>query len=120
MQNPWLSILLSDYEGHMSLPEVAQAGMLSREFEVLVRQYVPESVAILGCSGGGGFDRISPNVTSRVVGVDINAAYIETARPDFWGNFALLSCTPAICKPQRCDSILSICSALRPCLSIWI
>ena len=70
MQNPWLSIPLSDYEGHMSLPEVAQAGMLSREFEVLLRQYVPESVAILGCSGGSGFDRISPNVTSRVVGVD--------------------------------------------------
>jgi hypothetical protein len=33
MQNPWLSIPLSGYERHMSLPRVGQAQMLSDEFE---------------------------------------------------------------------------------------
>ena len=29
MSNPWLSIPLEDYEGHMSLPAVGQAQMLA-------------------------------------------------------------------------------------------
>ena len=32
MSNPWLSIRLEDYEGHMALPDVGQAKMLVNEF----------------------------------------------------------------------------------------
>jgi hypothetical protein len=32
MKNPWLDIPLSDYEGHMALPEVAQAQLLADVF----------------------------------------------------------------------------------------
>jgi hypothetical protein len=50
--SPWLDIPLADYEGHMALPEIAQARMLAGELERAVRQHTPSSVAIIGCSGG--------------------------------------------------------------------
>jgi ubiquinone/menaquinone biosynthesis C-methylase UbiE len=90
MQNPWLDIPLSDYEGHMFLPQVGQAQMLADEFEYLLRKFMPRSVAILGCSGGNGFDRISSDVTTRVVGVDINPSYVEETRARFSGRFQML------------------------------
>ena len=76
MRSPWLDIPLADYEGHMSLPGIAQAEMLADEFANLLTEYSPPAVAVVGCAGGNGFDRISPKVTPRVVGVDINPTYI--------------------------------------------
>jgi hypothetical protein len=78
-RNPWLDIPLADYEGHMALPQVAQAALLADLFELVLRTYRPESVAVLGCAGGNGFDRIDPQITGRVVGIDINPAYIAAA-----------------------------------------
>ncbi|MFN8546642.1 MAG: methyltransferase domain-containing protein [Candidatus Eisenbacteria bacterium] len=78
MRNPWLEIPLSDYESHMSLPNVGQAEMLASEFAESLRRFSPESVAVIGCAGGNGFDRI-PSATRRVVGVDINPDYIASA-----------------------------------------
>jgi hypothetical protein len=49
--SPWLDIPLAEYEGHMALPEIAQARMLADELESAVRQHAPSSVAIIGCSG---------------------------------------------------------------------
>ncbi len=83
MRNPWLDIPLSDYEGHMALPYVAQAQLLSDLFAEALREFSPESVAILGCAGGNGFERISPQVTKRVVGVDLHPKYIQEARSRF-------------------------------------
>ncbi len=80
MKNPWLEIPLADYEGHMAMPEVAQATLLGDIFERTLHEHVPVSVAILGCAGGNGFDRIDPKVTTRVIGIDINPAYVATAR----------------------------------------
>jgi SAM-dependent methyltransferase len=80
MNNPWIEIPLADYEGHMSLPEVAQATLLADIFERMLREHAPASVAILGCAGGNGFDRIDPQVTTRVIGIDINPVYVATAR----------------------------------------
>jgi SAM-dependent methyltransferase len=81
MKNPWLDIPLTDLEGHMALPHVAQALLLSDVFASALKKFSPQSVAIIGCSGGNGFERISPLVTRRVVGVDINPDYIrETQR----------------------------------------
>lgn len=74
--NPWLNIPLADYEGHMSLPAIGQADMLAEQFENLLREHAPASVALLGCAGGNGLDRISPT-TKRVVGIDINPGYVE-------------------------------------------
>ncbi|MCX7170280.1 MAG: class I SAM-dependent methyltransferase [Proteobacteria bacterium] len=77
MKNPWLAIPLADSEGHMSLPAVGQARMLADVFESLLHEFLPKSVAVIGCAGGNGFERISPDVTTRVIGVDINPTYIE-------------------------------------------
>jgi ubiquinone/menaquinone biosynthesis C-methylase UbiE len=81
MRNPWLEIPLHDYEGHMALPSIGQAQLLSEQLEAIVRRLQPSSVAVIGCAGGNGFDRIEPGIVRRVVAADINAAYLdETAR----------------------------------------
>ena len=94
MTNPWLHIPLADYEGHMALPHVAQASLLADLFGALLREHQPESVAVLGCAGGNGLERIDPAATGRVVGVDINPAYVEATRERHQGRFARLE---AIC-----------------------
>ncbi|RPI77037.1 MAG: hypothetical protein EHM45_10650 [Desulfobacteraceae bacterium] len=60
MKNPWLEIPLCDYEGHRALPQVAQARLLADVFARALGRYSPESVAVLGCAGGSGFERIDP------------------------------------------------------------
>lgn len=77
MHSPWLSISLADYEGHMSYPAVHQAKMLAEQFGKLLAEFSPPSVAVIGCAGGNGFDRICPAITGRVVGVDINPHYVQ-------------------------------------------
>lgn len=78
--NPWLEIPLADYEGHMALPEVAQAAYLADTLERLVKDHAPQSVAVIGCAGGNGFDRLARTKVPRVVGADINPAYLAEAK----------------------------------------
>ena len=85
MSNPWLDIPLADYEAHMALPTVGQSQLMADELEGLVRRHAPTSLAVIGCAGGNGFDRLSGTSVARVVGVDINAAYIEQARRRYVG-----------------------------------
>jgi SAM-dependent methyltransferase len=85
--NPWLSIPLADYEGHMSLPEVAQSAALASEFEDLLQARRPTSVALLGCAGGNGLERVDATVTRRIVALDINPAYVEATCSRFDGRF---------------------------------
>jgi hypothetical protein len=80
MPNPWLTVPLSDYEGHMSSPEVAQLAALSDLFAEALAFIRPKSVAVLGVAGGNGLDRVDSNITTRVVGVDIHSDYLETTR----------------------------------------
>jgi SAM-dependent methyltransferase len=81
--SPWLDIPLADYEGHMALPEIAQARMLADELESAVRQHAPSSVAIIGCSGGNGFERLIGTTVERIVGIDINPTYVAAAQARF-------------------------------------
>ncbi len=80
MENPWLDIPASEYEAHMSLPEVAQAQALSSLMAAALKQYEPDSVAVIGCSTGNGFEHIDIRRTRRVVGLDINPLYLEYLR----------------------------------------
>jgi len=75
--SPWLSIPLEEYEGHMALPEIGQAQMLAGKLEFAVRRYSPKSIAIVGCAGGNGLDRLVGSGIERIVGIDINPAYVE-------------------------------------------
>jgi len=77
MQNPWLQIPLADYEAHMAHPSVGQAQLLADQFERLVSQYSPKSLALVGSAGGNGLERLAPGRLERIVAVDINPRYIE-------------------------------------------
>lgn len=90
MRNPWLDIPLADYEDHMALPNVGQAQLLSDVFASALSKYEPRSVAVLGCAGGNGFDRVSSKVTKRVVGVDLNPNYLLHTRTRFDHRIPLL------------------------------
>src|SRR5579859_5603193 len=80
MSNPWLTIALEDYEGHMGAGNVRQLEALSDLFGRALELCRPESVAVLGVAGGNGLERIDRDVTKRVVGLDINAKYLEAVR----------------------------------------
>ena len=82
-KNAWLDIPLADYEGHMALPQIAQAQLLSDVFSGALNKFSPQSVAVLGCAGGNGFDRISAQITRRVVGIDLNPEYVHETRRRF-------------------------------------
>lgn len=83
MSNPWLSIPLADYEGHMSAEGVRQLGIVADLFKFALNYCRPESVAILGIAGGNGVDQIDCATTTRIVGVDINRAYLDEVRRRF-------------------------------------
>jgi len=90
MRNPWLDIPLAAYEAHMASPEVVQAQMVGAALAELLQTLRPRSLAVIGCAGGNGFERIDGRQTTRVVGVDINPAYLAEARRRFDGAFAEL------------------------------
>ena len=80
MRNPWLDIPLADYEAHMALPTVGQSQLIADELDALIRKHSPGSLAIVGCAGGNGFDRVAGTSVRRLVGVDLNPEYIQLAR----------------------------------------
>ena len=80
MDNPWLEIPAADYEGHMAAPEVGQLQALNLLFKTTLERYRPHSVAVLGCCTGNGFEHIDGAVTRRVLGIDINGAYLDVLR----------------------------------------
>jgi hypothetical protein len=80
MGNPWLDIPLDDYEGHMSLPEVGQAQMIADQFDRAIMRWSPASIAVIGCAGGNGLERIAVGTVERIVAVDVNPDYLEQTR----------------------------------------
>lgn len=85
MRNPWLDIPLDDYEAHMAQPAIAQAALIADQLNILIETHAPSSVAIIGCAGGNGFDRLIDGRVDRVAGIDINPRYIEEARQRYAG-----------------------------------
>jgi len=85
MRNPWLDIPLGDYEAQMALAAIGQSQLIANQLDILVSTYAPSSVAILGCAGGNGFERLIDTSVSRVVGVDINPQYLGEARQRYDG-----------------------------------
>ncbi len=83
MTNPWLDLPLAEYEGHMAHPDVAQSPLLADVFAQHLNLSRPQSVAVIGCAGGNGFERIDWTTTRRVVGVDLNGRYLEQVRRRF-------------------------------------
>ena len=88
--NPWLTIPLEDYESHMSLPSVGQSSYLAGVLRRWADSLKPSSVAIPGCAGGNGFNVLSSSGVRRVVGIDINAAFLDAVRKRYSGMFHTL------------------------------
>ncbi len=82
-QNPWLQIPAEDYEGHMSAPNVAQLQMLNKIFIDVLNEYLPKSIAVLGCTTGNGLEHLIDKNIERIVGVDINPDYISICKKQF-------------------------------------
>lgn len=83
MENPWLNIPAEDYEGHMSAPNVQQLQMLSGIFADVLNELSPESICVPGCATGNGFEYFIGKNAKRIVGVDINPAYIALCKNRF-------------------------------------
>ena len=95
MKNPWLRIPASDYEAHMALPEVAQTQALSKLMASVLTEYAPTSLAVIGCTTGNGFQHIDTKHTRRIVGIDINPAYLTVIETRFAGKFPRLELVEA-------------------------
>jgi len=93
----------------MASPEVGQLKALSDLFAEALAIRRPESVAILGVAGGNGLEHIDPSITSRVVGFDINASYLEEVRRRFAG----LSGLELLCQDLARESLPSAFEPLR-------
>ena len=80
MDNPWESIPLSDYEGHMGSAGVMQLQMLNKIMKEQLCEYPVTTAVILGAAGGNGLEHISSEKYSAVSAVDINRSYLEEAK----------------------------------------
>ena len=80
MTNPWLRIPATDYEQHMSSPDVDQLSFLAYTFKESVESHDASAIALLGCATGNGLEYVNPENTSRVTAVDINPEYLEILR----------------------------------------
>lgn len=82
----WLTIPWEDYESHMDHESVGQLGFLREVFAEVLADHKPESVVVVGCATGNGFDRVDLGVTRRVIGIDVNPAYLRVARERYAGS----------------------------------
>jgi phosphoribosylformylglycinamidine (FGAM) synthase-like enzyme len=80
MANPWLTVPLADYEGHMRSANVEQLDTLSDLFAKALASVHAASVAILGIAGGNGLEHIDTALTKRIIGIDVNAGYLNAVQ----------------------------------------
>jgi len=80
MDNPWLYIPASDYEGHMGSPHIAQLQFLGRTFHEALRKHKSDTIALLGCATGNGLEYINSIVTQKITVIDLNPEYLEILR----------------------------------------
>ena len=66
--------------------------MLADQLAQLIERYTPRSVAIIGCAGGNGLERIDSTRVERVVAVDINPEYVAAAELRHAERLADLDC----------------------------
>ncbi len=77
MESAWLNTPLDVYEKHVELDGVGQAEAIRGILAETVKQRRPDSLLYLGCAGGNGLEGLP---AMRVIGLDINATYVEAAR----------------------------------------
>lgn len=83
MKNPWLKIPLKDYEAHMKSPNVGQQQMLNLIFKDLISRFNPKRIAVIGCTSGNGFEHVNFDNIDKLLGIDINPEFINSAMEKF-------------------------------------
>lgn len=81
--NPWLQIPSSDYEAHMSSPDVQQLPVLNEIFRRVVDHFNPRSVCIPGSTTGNGFEHLIGRELDLILGIDINYRFLSECRAWF-------------------------------------
>ena len=82
--NPWTVVPAADYEAHMGPAGVDQLTALSQIFQEIYLSTQPDRLLLLGCATGNGLEHVNPDVTKRIVGVDVNLQYLGIARQRFF------------------------------------
>ncbi len=77
----------------MRSAHVRQLDVLSELFAQALAYSRPASIAVLGVAGGNGLERIDAGMTKRVIGLDINASYLDAVRE----RYALMSGLQLFC-----------------------
>jgi ubiquinone/menaquinone biosynthesis C-methylase UbiE len=54
--------------------------MLAEQLDRAIERWAPASIAVIGCAGGNGLERIAAGTVDRVVAVDVNPDYVERTR----------------------------------------
>jgi len=81
--NPWVNVSYEDYNQHMKAPLVFQAQILGKIFGNHLQETKPETVLVLGCACGNGFEYIDDSVTKVVTGIDINQKFLSKCKEEF-------------------------------------
>ncbi len=92
MGNPWESIALSDYEGHMSLGSVQQLQCMNQIMKVQFDLYPAQSAMVLGIAGGNGLEHVDSSKYRKVYGVDINPQYLQETEARYRKLSGILEC----------------------------
>ena len=101
MENPWKTIPLGDYEGHMRLSSVRQLQTLNTLMRGQLARFPVESVMILGVAGGNGLEHADKEKYRKIYGVDVNADYLAEARRRFPELDGVLEC---VCLDLRTEA----------------
>jgi hypothetical protein len=78
--NPWTLVSAADYEGHMGPEGADQLRPLAAILARALRDLRPARLLVLGVATGNGLAAVDPEVTQRVVGLDLNLASLAVAR----------------------------------------
>ncbi len=81
--NPWLKIPSSEYEGHMSAPGVEQLQVLNNIFKNVIDEFSADSICVMGCTNGSGFEHFIGRNCGMILGIDINYFYLNECRAWF-------------------------------------
>ena len=79
-EHPWNQVPLEDYERHMQHDSVAQLQLLQSLTGKYLQLLLPHTTLFLGIAGGNGLDQIDSKITQKIVGLDINASYLDETR----------------------------------------
>jgi SAM-dependent methyltransferase len=83
MDNPWLSVDLTDYINHMNSPEIGQYQMINESFRTVLEKFTPKNIFVPGCTIGNGFEYINWKKIEKVTAIDVNSDFLKVLRERF-------------------------------------